>query len=110
MSARDLAERLFVALRGHPEPLSRIPDDAEFAAEAFDAAQAFEAEAKRREGSVSDAIAAGFAPVAAQAEEVAALRAFAIDVMGAWPIGDIDCFDLQNMAEKHGGKTRTAKA
>ena len=39
---------------------------------------------------------------AAMQAELAQLRGFAVDVMGAWPDGDIDGSDLQDMAVEHG--------
>ena len=37
-----------------------------------------------------------------QAQEIERLRAFARDVMQAWPDGDLDGADLQDAAVKHG--------
>jgi hypothetical protein len=39
---------------------------------------------------------------AEQAAQIEALRAFATDIMEAWPMGGIDGADLQDIAEKHG--------
>ena len=49
-----------------------------------------------------NALAVWKAAQAAMQAELAQLRGFAVDVMGAWPDGDIDGSDLQDMAVEHG--------
>ena len=54
-------------------------------------------------GPITDATYLGLAEdIARLTAESAALKLFALDVLKAWPLGDVDGGDLQEMAVKHG--------